>query len=66
MNPDNSLFHASIVGPTNSGKTRYMVNPLRTTFQGRFYYIVLLFPTFIHNTTILLSSNRHMFDPKIL
>ena len=51
MNPDNIPFHALIVGPTNSRKTRYPVNFLSTTFWEKFDYIVLLSPTFTHNKT---------------
>ena len=51
MSPDNIPFNASIDEPTNSGKTRYLVNLLSTTFRGKFDYIVFLCPTFIRNNT---------------
>ena len=41
MNPDNIPCNALIVGPTNSGKSRYLVNLSSTTFRE----------TFIHNIT---------------
>ena len=49
MNPDNIPFNALIIAPTNSGKTRYLVNLMCTTFRGTFDLIVLLYQTFIHN-----------------
>ena len=39
------------MGPTNSGKTQYLVNQLRGPFRGKFDYIVLFCPTFVKNKT---------------
>ena len=39
------------MGPTNSGKTQYLVNQLRGPFWGKFDYIVLIWPTLVHNKT---------------
>ena len=46
MDPNKVRFNALIVGPTNSGKTKYLVDQ-----QGKFDYIVLICPTFVHNNT---------------
>ena len=51
MDPRKLPFNALIVGPTNSGKTQYLVGQLRGSFRGKFDYIVLICPTFIHNKT---------------
>ena len=51
MDPRKLPFNAFIVGPTNSGKTQYLVNQLRGPFRGKFDYIVLFCPTFVKNTT---------------
>ena len=51
MDPRKLPFNALIVGPTNSGKTQYLLNQLRGPFRGKFDYIVLLCPTFIKNKT---------------
>lgn len=51
MNSDNISFNALIVGSTNWGKKKHLVNILSTTFRGKFDYIVLFRPTFIHDKT---------------
>ena len=51
MNPSKIPFNALIVGPTNSGKTKYLVDQLRGPFRGKFDYIVLICPSFVHNKT---------------
>ena len=48
MDPEKSLFNALMVGPTNCGKTKYIVNQLCGPFRGKFDYIVLVCPTFVH------------------
>ena len=44
-------FHCIITGPTNCGKTRYLVDQLRGPFRFVFEYIILICPTYIHNKT---------------
>ena len=51
MDPKELPFNALIVGPTNSGKTQYLLNQLRRPFRGKFDYIVLFCPTFVKNAT---------------
>ena len=51
MNPGNIPFNALIVGPTNSGKSRFVVDQLYGPFLSKFDYIVLVCPTFTHNKT---------------
>ena len=51
MDPRKLPFNALIVGPTNSGKTQYLLNQLRGPFRGKFDYIVLFCPTFVKNKT---------------
>lgn len=40
-----------IVGPTNSGKSKYVVNQLRGPYKNKFDYIVLVCPTYVYNQT---------------
>ena len=44
-------FNALIMGPTNSGKSRFVVEQLYGPFRFKFGYIVLICPTFAHNKT---------------
>jgi len=51
MDPSKIPFNALIVGPTNSGKSKFIVDQLFGPFRGKFDYIVLICPTFAHNKT---------------
>jgi len=51
MDPSKIPFNALIVGPTNSGKSRFVVDQLYGLFCGKFDYIVLICSTFTHNKT---------------
>jgi len=51
MDPSKIPFKALIVGPTNSGKSRFVVDQLYCPFHFKFDYIVLICPTFAHNKT---------------
>ena len=62
MEPGNIPFNALIVGPTNSGKTQFLVNQLCGPFNGKFDYIVLICPTFAHNKTLYRFGER---DPRL-
>ena len=44
-------FHCIVTGPTNCGKTEYLVSKLRGSFRRVFEYIILICPTYIHNKT---------------
>ena len=61
MDPNIIPFNALIVGPTNSGKTQFLVNQLCGSFRGKFDYIVLICPTFAHNRTLFRFAER---DPR--
>ena len=63
MDPRKLPFNALIVGPTNSGKTQYLINQLRGPFRGKFDYIVLFCPTFVNNTTYdhFVDKDPHIF-----
>ena len=62
MDPGNIPFNALIVGPTNSGKTQFLVNQLCGPFNGKFDYIVLICPTFAYNRTLYRFGER---DPRL-
>jgi hypothetical protein len=51
MDPSKIPFNALIVGPTNSGKSKFVVDQLFGPFRGKFDYIVLICPTFKRNKT---------------
>ena len=63
MDPRKLPLNALIVGPTNSGKTQYLLNQLRGPFKGKFDYIVLLCPTFVKNKTYegFVDRDPHIF-----
>ena len=42
MNPGNIPFNVLVVGPSNSGKSKFVVDPLYAPFRGKFDYIVLI------------------------
>ena len=60
MDPGNIPFNALIVGPTNSGKTHFLVNQLRGPFNGKFDYIVLICRTFAYNRTLYRFGERDL------
>ena len=48
---DKIPFHMIITGPTNCGKTNYLIEQLRGPFRKVFDYIVLICPTYAKNKT---------------
>ena len=48
---DKIPFHMIITGPTNCGKTKYLIEQLRGPFRKVFEYIVLICPTYAKNKT---------------
>ena len=48
---DKTPFHSIIVGPTNCGKTKYLIDQLRGPFKGIFDTIILICPTYSKNKT---------------
>ena len=62
MDPGYIPFNALIVGPTNSGKTQFLVNQICGPFKGKFDYIVLICPTFAYNRTLYRFGER---DPRL-
>ena len=62
MDPNKIPFNALIVGPTNSGKSRFVVDQLCGPFGGKFDDIVVICPTFTYNR----SYNRFgVKDPRL-
>jgi len=51
MVPSKIPFNTLIVGPMNSGKSRFVVDQIYGPFRFKLDYIVLICPTFTHNKT---------------
>ena len=49
MDPSKIPLNRLIVGPRNSGKSRFVVDQIYSPFRGKFNHIVLICPTFAHN-----------------
>jgi len=63
MDPSKIPFNALIVGPTNSGKSRFVVDQIYGPFHGKFDYIVLICLTFTQNKTYhRLGENNPRMD----
>ena len=60
---DKTPFHCIITGPTNCGKTQYLIEQLRGPFKGVFDYIVLICPTYAKNKTYRGVGEN---DPRLL
>ena len=61
--PGNLPFNDLVVGPTNSGKSQFVVDQLFGRFHGKFDFIMLICPTFAHNKTFrrLREKDLRMF-----
>ena len=55
---DKIPFHCIITGPTNCGKTKYLIEQLRGPFRKVFEYIVLICPTYSKNKTYHNFANK--------
>ena len=62
MNSNNIPFNLLVVGATNSGKSSFVVEQLYGPFRGKFDYIVLICPTFVHNETFQCIGEK---DPRM-
>jgi len=63
MDPSKIPFNALIAGPTNSGKSRFVVDQIYGPFRFKFDYIVLICPTFTNNKTYhQLGENNQRMD----
>ena len=49
MDPRKIPFNALIVGPTNSGKSSFVLDQIYGSFRFKFENIVLICPTLVHN-----------------
>lgn len=58
MDPSNIPINALIVGPRKSGKSRFVVDQLFGPFRGKFDFIVLICPTFLHNKTFFRFAEK--------
>lgn len=61
MDPSEIPFNALIVGPTNSGKSMFVVKQLCGPFLAKFDYILLICPTFANNKTYFRFAEK---DPR--
>jgi len=62
MDPSKIPFNALTVGPTNSGKSRFVVDQIYGLFRFKFDYIFLICPTFAYNKTYLRIGEN---DPRM-
>ena len=58
MNPENIPFNALIVGPTNSGKTQFLVDKLSLQFRGKFDYVTSCVRLFHSTLPMKVSDGR--------
>ena len=63
MDPSNIPFNALIVGPTNSGKSRFVTDQLYGPFRKNLDYIVLVCRPLAYNNTYtrIGVNDPHMF-----